>query len=307
METTQAINRVVEVVRDGCCAFLSGLQPLAIRPAANTNSERIGPAARVSVSGSHMAGEVVIAASEELIAATNDMPDMIHDWVCELTNQTLARIRESALREQIDLHFGVPVLGTHRQLGGIPTGLNERIIAVEHGTLRMCVWLHLEPHERPRSIRPIGPLGPSLRPPAPPNLSAPPVTVQSRTDKRTAIVVDDSGVIRKCIRIALEKSGFQVADYPNGMAALRHLDQEGCADLLVTDFRMPAIDGLQLTQRIREDARFDHMMVLMVTAETTPASEMGEPHLRPDEVMLKPFDQVMFEQALKRMQARHRG
>ena len=124
---------------------------------------------------------------------------------------------------------------------------------------------------------------------------------------RTAIVVDDSGVIRKCIRMSLEKAGFEVSDYANGMAVLRHLEQVGMADLLVTDFRMPAIDGLQLTRRIREDSRFDQMMVLMVTAEMTPAAAMGEPELRPDEVMLKPFDDATFMQALSRMEARHKA
>ncbi len=78
------------------------------------------------------------------------------------------------------------------------------------------------------------------------------------------LVVDDSMVERGLVGGLLEKeSGFTIAYAENGRSALARLEQGGI-DLVVTDLRMPEMNGLELVDAVR--ARWPHVPVILVTA-----------------------------------------
>lgn len=63
-------------------------------------------------------------------------------------------------------------------------------------------------------------------------------------------VVDDEGGIRSLIRVALEREGYAVRDYANGLDAWRDFER-AAPDLAILDIMMPRMDGLELCRRMR--------------------------------------------------------
>jgi DNA-binding response OmpR family regulator len=67
---------------------------------------------------------------------------------------------------------------------------------------------------------------------------------------RKVLVVEDDPIIRLNVVEFLNAQGFDVEEMPDGMRALEKFKQQSF-DLIITDFRIPGIDGLKLIQRVR--------------------------------------------------------
>ncbi len=83
------------------------------------------------------------------------------------------------------------------------------------------------------------------------------------------VVADDSVVSRMLEKGVLEAAGYQVRAAADGVEAWEILAEGGCS-LLVSDVNMPRLDGLQLTARLRGDARFRDFPVILVTSLDSP-------------------------------------
>ena len=100
------------------------------------------------------------------------------------------------------------------------------------------------------------------------------------------VVVDDEPTIVLMCRRVLESQGHTVQGFSNVHAALQQLEQEP-ADLLVVDYKMPELNGLEFIQRAW--ALRPGMRVVMITAHGTRevmgrATESGV-----QSIVLKPF------------------
>jgi DNA-binding NtrC family response regulator len=82
-------------------------------------------------------------------------------------------------------------------------------------------------------------------------------------NRKRILVVDDDESLRRVTQVQLEQSGYEVATAADGQAALAAL-RRAPAHLVVTDLRMPAMSGLDLLKRLRED--FPEMPVIVMTA-----------------------------------------
>jgi len=82
---------------------------------------------------------------------------------------------------------------------------------------------------------------------------------------RVVLVADDSVVSRMLQKGILETAGYQVRVAADGVEAWEILQSEPC-DLLVSDVNMPRMDGLELTTKLRNDARFRDFPVVLVTS-----------------------------------------
>jgi two-component system, NtrC family, response regulator HydG len=69
--------------------------------------------------------------------------------------------------------------------------------------------------------------------------------------KPTILIVDDDPGVRYTLREILESGDMDVAEAPDGLAALEWL-REGRADLMITDLLMPRLDGMKLLERLHE-------------------------------------------------------
>lgn len=83
------------------------------------------------------------------------------------------------------------------------------------------------------------------------------------------LVVDDSMPMRKVIKKTIMASGFSMSEYSeagDGMEALKIL-REKWVDIVVTDFNMPNMNGLELVTEMKKDDLLQSIPVLVITTE----------------------------------------
>jgi CheY-like chemotaxis protein len=83
---------------------------------------------------------------------------------------------------------------------------------------------------------------------------------------RRVLVADDDPVTRKLLQRALTASGYQIILASDGLRALATLDDNPDIDLLITDVLMPNMDGRDLVRALREDDRFEHLPLIIMSA-----------------------------------------
>ena len=66
------------------------------------------------------------------------------------------------------------------------------------------------------------------------------------------LLVDDHAAARTALRLFLELQGYVCEEAEHGAAALTWFDQGNSADLVITDYQMPVMDGLQFLERLGE-------------------------------------------------------
>ncbi len=81
----------------------------------------------------------------------------------------------------------------------------------------------------------------------------------------TIMVADDSMTTRTLEKNILEAAGYRVLLAADGQEAWTQLQTAAC-DLLVADVTMPRLNGFQLTEAVRADARLKHLPVVLVTS-----------------------------------------
>jgi len=86
------------------------------------------------------------------------------------------------------------------------------------------------------------------------------------------LVVDDEPILREDLRAFLQASGHRVRAAADGRRALALLEEEE-AELVITDLRMPGVDGLELLERVRTDHPDTLVMVLTAYASVETAIE----------------------------------
>ena len=81
------------------------------------------------------------------------------------------------------------------------------------------------------------------------------------------LIVDDFSTMRRIIKNLLRDLGFNnTSEADDGTTALPML-QSGGYDLLITDWNMPGMQGIDLLKHVRADDSLNGLPVLMVTAE----------------------------------------
>ena len=81
------------------------------------------------------------------------------------------------------------------------------------------------------------------------------------------LVVDDFAPMREIVRKVLEELGYQhIEEAVDGVAALQKL-RSAPFDLLITDWSMPNMPGIELVKAVRSDPALARLPVLMVTGE----------------------------------------
>lgn len=121
----------------------------------------------------------------------------------------------------------------------------------------------------------------------------------------SAMIVEDHKVFRRQIKSLScwgEDMGFEiVAEAGDGLEALDYLRNHH-VDLLLTDIRMPVMDGLQLLRVVREEALVEHVVFLTDHSDFKIAKEAIS--LGVEEYLLKPVDSVAIEDVLMKISAK---
>lgn len=107
------------------------------------------------------------------------------------------------------------------------------------------------------------------------------------------LIVDDNEINIELARFVLETGGFEVAAATDALAALRHL-QGPLPDLVLMDIQLPGMDGLELTRRLKADARLREVVVVAFTAFAMKGDELRVRAAGCDAYLTKPIDVTRF-------------
>lgn len=110
---------------------------------------------------------------------------------------------------------------------------------------------------------------------------------------RTVHVIDDDEAVRRAIAMLLKSAGISVATHPSGLTFLDALPGlgENAAGCVLTDMRMPGLDGIELLRRLRE-LHFRWPVVVMTAHGDIPTAVRAMKSGAADFVE-KPFDDVV--------------
>jgi two-component system chemotaxis response regulator CheY len=115
-----------------------------------------------------------------------------------------------------------------------------------------------------------------------------------------ALVVDDSKTIRMIIRRILVELGYEVCEAGNGKEALDVLAAEKTAvSLVLADWNMPEVNGLELVKRLRQDPDYSSIKVIMVTTETEMDHMVSALKAGANEYVMKPFTKNILKEKLE--------
>jgi DNA-binding response OmpR family regulator len=103
--------------------------------------------------------------------------------------------------------------------------------------------------------------------------------------QRRVLVVDDEEDVRGLVAELLGRAGYEVAEAPNGRAALRELFAAP-PDLVLLDVNMPELDGWQTLERIRD---VSEVPVVMLTARAGELEKVRGLKAGADDYVTKPF------------------
>jgi CheY-like chemotaxis protein len=117
---------------------------------------------------------------------------------------------------------------------------------------------------------------------------------QSEAGQRKVLVVDDDPASRLLARAVLEKHGHRVIEAGNGLEALDRLRGEPAVGLVVADLNMPELDGLELIWEMRDEPRWAHIPVIVLTGETDDLLETKLIEEGADDYLSKPIDPRLF-------------
>jgi two-component system chemotaxis response regulator CheY len=115
------------------------------------------------------------------------------------------------------------------------------------------------------------------------------------------LVVDDFSTMRRILRNLLRDLGFNnTLEAGDGDAALPILRSESI-DLLVTDWNMPGMNGIELLRMVRADADLASLPVLMMSAEAGRERIIEAARAGVNGYLVKPFAAVTLRDAIERI------
>lgn len=107
-------------------------------------------------------------------------------------------------------------------------------------------------------------------------------------ERKTILMADDDKAIRKYLREVLNDR-YQVLEAENGEKAFE-LAQKRFPDLVISDIKMDAMDGIQLCKQLKNDPTLNHIPVILLTGSSREELELQSIEGGADIYMTKPFD-----------------
>jgi len=114
----------------------------------------------------------------------------------------------------------------------------------------------------------------------------------------TALVVDDSRAICLIIGRILRELGFAIHDASNGREAMAHLGQTSPPQVIMVDWNMPEMSGLEMVRAVRLNPAMSSTRLVMITSENEIGRVQEALEAGADEYIMKPFTREMIQEKL---------
>ena len=117
---------------------------------------------------------------------------------------------------------------------------------------------------------------------------------------KTILLVEDSATTRALIRAVIDEMGdFNTVEASSGFEALKLLPAQEF-DLVITDINMPDINGLELINFLKNNQRYNHIPLIIVTTERSEEDRKRGMALGATAYITKPFKADELQEVIKR-------
>ena len=117
---------------------------------------------------------------------------------------------------------------------------------------------------------------------------------------KTILIVEDSATTRALIRAVIDELGeYETVEAGSGFEALKMLPQQEY-DLIVTDINMPDINVLELINFVRNNPRYNHLPIIIVSTERSEEDKKRGMALGATAYVTKPFKSSELQEVIKK-------
>ena len=113
------------------------------------------------------------------------------------------------------------------------------------------------------------------------------------------LIVEDNDELRHFLKNSL-KNHYRVAEAQNGLKGWKKVESL-LPDIIIADLRMPEMDGMELTVKIREDKRTSHIPIILLTAVTDMESKVAGMKAGADDYITKPFNSAFLHARIENL------
>jgi len=114
------------------------------------------------------------------------------------------------------------------------------------------------------------------------------------------LVVDDSSTMRRIIKNTLQRLGFDdVLEAEHGVEAWQIMERTPDINVLITDWNMPEMNGLDLVRKVRAEKKYEGMPIIMVTTEGGKAEVITALKAGVNNYIVKPFTPQVLKEKLE--------
>ncbi len=118
--------------------------------------------------------------------------------------------------------------------------------------------------------------------------------------KLKLLVVDDSSTMRRIIKNTLARIGHKdVLEAEDGKVAWQVLKENPDIDVLITDWNMPEMNGLELVKKVRAESKYEDMPIIMVTTEGGKKEVITALKAGVNNYIVKPFTPQVLKEKLE--------
>ncbi|SLN48640.1 Transcriptional regulatory protein YycF [Pseudoruegeria aquimaris] len=105
---------------------------------------------------------------------------------------------------------------------------------------------------------------------------------------KSVLLVEDEDNIAAALEIMVGRQGYAMSRVDNGGHAVAAITEQH-PDLVILDVTLPEVSGYEICQRLRDDASFDDVKILMMTARGSEMDRRKGLALGADDFLAKPF------------------
>lgn len=114
------------------------------------------------------------------------------------------------------------------------------------------------------------------------------------------LVVDDSSTMRRIIKNTLVRIGHtDVIEAEDGVEGWKMLEDNSDVEVLITDWNMPNMNGLELVQKVRAEAKYADLPIIMVTTEGGKTEVITALKAGVNNYIVKPFTPPVLKEKLE--------
>jgi two-component system response regulator ChvI len=106
------------------------------------------------------------------------------------------------------------------------------------------------------------------------------------------VLVDDDDFFRESLGLNLVDEGYAVTSFSNGAAAIDYFGGGGEADVILLDWRMPGMNGLEVCRAVRQDPALADIPIILMTARAQSSDVAAGLDAGADAYIIKPFGPI---------------